>query len=147
MNKTRAGSLVLLAAGLYGVVLSLRLPLGRWNEPGAGAFPLIVSALLILFGAGLFLTHTTRLPIDWRELVRAQWTPFRIVALTLAFILALDPLGFPLAATVYLFVLLFWVSGFRVWLAAAFALTIGMVSWYVFARLFETPLPKGFLGL
>ena len=146
MNKTRTGSLVLLGTGVYGLILSLRLPLGKWHEPGAGAFPLIVSFLLALSGLFIFLSAREKVQIDWRELAKHQWTPFRIVILTAGFILALDRLGYLVTSTLYVFALLFWVSRYRVWVALSLALLIGIGSWYVFGRLFATPLPEGILG-
>ncbi len=146
MNKMRAGSLVLIGAGVYGFVLSLQLPLGKWSELGAGAFPLIVSALLAIFGIGLFLSHAQREHVNWPELIKAQWTPFQICITTLAFILTMEALGFLLAATLYVFVLLLWISRYRIWFAAGLAVAIGMGSWYIFGKLFQTPLPTGILG-
>ena len=147
MNKTRAGSLVLFVAGAYGLILSLRLPLGKMHEPGAGAFPLIVSILLARSGVFIFVTAKERVEIDWRNLIKQQWTPCQIVALTAGFILGLDRLGYLLASVLYMFTLLFWVSRYRLWVAFGLALAIGVGSWYVFGKLFQTPLPVGILGL
>ena len=146
MNKTRAGSLVLFAAGVYGFVLSFRLPLGRLHEPGAGAFPLIVSVLLAMSGIFIFATAKERVDIGWQALIKQQWTPFQIVLLTAGFIFGLDSLGYLLASVVYMFMLLFWVSRYRLWVAFALAMAIGGGSWYVFGKLFQTPLPVGVLG-
>ena len=146
MNKTRAGSLVLFAAGAYGFILSLRLPLGTWREPGGGMFPLIVSALLAISGILIFASAREKVEINWRELIKQQWTPFQIVVLTAGFILTLEKLGYLVSSSLYLFALLFWVSRYRLWVALALAIVIGFGSWYVFARLFETPLPEGILS-
>ena len=50
MTKERGGSLIFLAAGIYGLVFSTGLPFGRWNEPGPGVFPLALSILLCISG-------------------------------------------------------------------------------------------------
>jgi putative tricarboxylic transport membrane protein len=123
------------------------LPLGKMHEPGAGAFPLIVSILLAISGVFIFATAKERVEISWRELIKEQWTPFQIVALTAGFILGLDRLGYPLASVLYMFTLLFWVSRYRLWVAFALAMAIGVGSWYVFGKLFQTPLPVGILSL
>jgi putative tricarboxylic transport membrane protein len=146
MNKTRAGSLVLFVAGAYGFMLSLRLPLGKLNAPGAGAFPLVVSILLAISGIFIFASERQRGDIDWRELIKEQWTPFRIVVLTAGFILALDRLGYLLSSSLYMFALLAWVSRYRLWVAIALAITLGVGSWYIFGKLFATPLPEGILA-
>ena len=145
MNKQRAGALVLLLAGLYGVISSLRLPMGRWSEPGAAAFPLIVSALLIVSGVAIFARAGARVAVDWAGLFREQSVPLQIVALTGGFILALESLGYLLTASLYAFALLFWVSRYRLWVALGIGVLIGSGSWYVFGKLFETPLPQGIL--
>lgn len=146
MNKTRAGSLVLFVAGAYGFMLSLRLPLGTLNAPGAGAFPLVVSILLAVSGIFIFAREGKWVDIDWRALIREQRTPFRIVLLTAGFILALDRLGYLLSSSLYMFALLSWVSRFRLWIAIALAIALGVGSWYIFGKLFATPLPEGFLA-
>ncbi|HUL30806.1 MAG TPA: hypothetical protein VLZ03_10175, partial [Thermodesulfobacteriota bacterium] len=55
MTKERGGSLIFLAAGIYGLVFSVQLPLGKWNQPGPAVFPLSLSILLCLFGMGWFI--------------------------------------------------------------------------------------------
>lgn len=146
MNNQRAGCIVLMAVGLYGLILSLNLPMGKWNEPGAGAFPLVVSVLLCASGVYVFLRNRTAEAIDWRDLVRRQWAPIQIVVSTAGFIAVLVPLGYLLAASLYSLVLLYWVSRYRLWSAIGLALCLGVGSWLVFGKLFETPLPTGILG-
>ena len=145
MTKKRAGSLVFLVAGFYGLILTLQLPMGKWNEPGAGAFPLIVSILLCIFGIGMFVSGKGKVALDWYALIKEQRTPFQIIALTGAFVLTMERLGYMLSSCLYIFTLLFWVSRYRIWIAIGLALCIGIGSWYMFGKLFETPLPKGFL--
>lgn len=146
MNGRRAGSLVLLAVGLYGLILTVRLPMGKWNEPGAGAFPLIVSILLCCAGGLICLRAKSADEIEWRGVLRRQGIPFQIVASTAGFILALERLGYLATASLYAFALLYWVSRYRLWVAAAAALSLGTGSWLIFGKLFATPLPKGVLG-
>jgi hypothetical protein len=146
VNSQRAGSLVLLAVGLYGLILAVQLPMGKWNEPGAGAFPLFVSILLCCAGGFIFFRSKTVSAIDWRDAFRRQWVPFQIAASTAGFILALERLGYLVTASLYAFALLFWVSGYRFWMAAGLALGLGVGSWLVFAKMFATPLPTGVLG-
>ena len=147
MNKQRAGAVVLLLAGLYGSVSSLFLPFGTWSEPGAATFPLIVSVLLAAFGVVIFARAGATAAIDWAGLWRDQWAPLQIVVLTASFVLGLEPLGYLVTASLYAFALLFWVSRYRLWMALGIALMIGVGSWYVFAKVFETPLPQGILSL
>jgi len=145
MTKERVGSLIFLVFGIYGFVLSLQLPMGSWGEPGAGPFPLIVSILLFLAGMKMFLSDQGKVDVDWKALGKEQRTPFQIVILTVAFIAALDRLGYLLTSTLYLFTLLAWVSRYRIWISLLIAVGIGVGSWYVFGRLLDTALPEGWL--
>jgi putative tricarboxylic transport membrane protein len=145
MTKERVGSIIFLAFGIYGLALSLQLPMGSWGEPGAGPFPLIVSILLCLSGLKLFFAGQKTVDVDWKTFCTEQRTPFQIVILTVAFIAALDRLGYLLTSTLYLFALLAWVSRYKIWISLAIALSIGIGSWYVFGRLLGTALPEGLL--
>ncbi len=145
MTKKRAGSLVFLIAGFYGFILTLQLPMGKWNEPGAGAFPLIVSILLSIFGIGMFISGKGKVALDWKSLVKEQWTPFQIIVLTGAFIFTMEKLGYLLSSCLYIFTLLFLVSRYRIAMAVGLALCVGIGSWYMFGKVFETPLPQGIL--
>lgn len=145
MTKERVGSLIFLLFGIYGLVLSLQLPMGSWGEPGAGPFPLMVSILLCLSGIKMFFSGEGKVEGDWKTIFKEQRTPCQIVILTVAFIAALDRLGYLLTSTLYLFALLSWVSRYRVWISMAIAVSIGIGSWYIFAKLLETPLPGGWL--
>ncbi len=145
MTKKRAGSLIFFAAGIYGLILSSRIPMGRWNEPGAGVFPLIISILLCISGILMFFAAREKVEMDWRAIVKQQWTPFRVVVLTTGFILALNPLGYVVTASLYMFLLLFWVSRYKLWIAAGLAILVGAGSWYIFEKILAVPLPKGIL--
>ncbi len=151
MTKERGGSLIFLAAGIYGLILSIGLPLGRWNEPGPGVFPLSLSILLCVSGIVWFTRgkgkRKEKETAGLRELVRKFATPLQIAGLTVGFILALEPMGYLLASIFYLFALFVWVSRYRLWIGAVLAITFGAGSWLFFGRLLSTPLPMGFLSL
>ena len=151
MTKERGGSLIFLAAGIYGLVFSARLPLGRWNEPGPGVFPLSLSILLCLFGISWFTQGKgkgeKKEAVSLKGFVRKFITPLQIIGLTAAFILTLEPLGYLLTSTFYIFVLFFWVSRYGLWIAVVLAIAFGPGSWFFFEKLLATPLPKGFLPL
>jgi len=150
MTKERGGSIIFLAAGIYGFVFSIQLPLGRWNQPGPAVFPLALSLLLCVFGVSWFIRgkgeREKQETVSPQEFVRKFMTPIRIVGLTAAFILTFEPLGYLLGSTLYLFALFFWVSRYRLWTALALAIAFGAGSWLFFGRLLATPLPMGFLS-
>ena len=150
MTKERGGSLIFLAAGIYGLFFSIQLPLGRWNEPGPAVFPLGLSIFLCIFGISWFLQGKgkgeKKEPASPRGFIQKFTTPIQIVSLTAAFILTFELLGYLLASTIYLFVLFFWVSRYRLWTALVLAIAFGAGSWLFFEKLLATPLPKGFLS-
>jgi len=129
MTKERGGSLIFLAAGIYGLVFSIQLPLGRWNQPGPAVFPLGLSILLCLFGIAGFIrgkkASERQGSVTLKGFVRKFMTPIRIVGLTTAFILTFELLGYLFASTIYLFVLFLWVSRYRLWTALAIAFGAG----------------------
>lgn len=149
MTKERGGSLIFLAAGIYGLVFSIGLPFGRWNEPGPGVFPFSLSILLCVSGILWFIRGKrqgeTGKFAGLKELLLKYLTAAQIVGLTGVFILLLEPLGYLLTSILYLFSLFLWVCRYKPWLAAVFAITFGSGSWLFFDRLLTTPLPKGFL--
>ncbi len=149
MSKERGGSLIFLAAGIYGLIFSSSLSLGKWNQPGPGVFPFALSVLLCISGIGWFIRGkgdgTKRESLGLGRFFRKYYTPLRIVGLTLAFILSLEPLGYVLASTAYLFVLFLWVSRYKLGTALVLSVAFGVGSWVFFQRLLATPLPEGIL--
>jgi putative tricarboxylic transport membrane protein len=149
MTKERGGSLIFLAAGIYGLVLSIRLPLGRWNEPGAAVFPIVLCCLLCLFGMFWFVRGKGEKTehVGLADFLKKFATPIKITGITAAFILFLQPLGYLLASTLYLLVLFLWVSRYSLRIAIILSLAFGPGSWLFFKKLLSTPLPGGFLPL
>jgi putative tricarboxylic transport membrane protein len=149
MSKERGGSLIFFAVGIYGLIFSVGLPLGRWNEPGPAVFPLALSILLCASGVFWFIQGKRK--EEKKEgaglggFVQKYKTPLQIIGLTAAFILALEPLGYLLASTLYIFVLFFWVSRYSVWIAVVLAVAFGPGSWLFFDKLLATQLPQGIL--
>jgi putative tricarboxylic transport membrane protein len=153
MINDRVASLLFLCSGIYGFIFSVQLPMGRWNEPGPGVFPVTLSALLLLSGVAWFIRGkggaTERAEgekTDRFALIKNLATPLKIVGLTALLILVFNPVGYLIASTLYLFILLLWVSRYRVIVSAALAVAIGVGSWYFFAKILAVQLPQGFLS-
>jgi hypothetical protein len=145
MNKERAGSLIFLLTGMYGFIFSIGLPMGKWNEPGPGIFPLCLSILLCISGILGFIRRKTEggenTGIEWRVQISELAVPLQIVGLTAAFILILDQVGYLMASTFYLFVLLFWVSRYKLRTSIGLAIALGVGSWCFFEKLLAIDLP------
>jgi hypothetical protein len=81
------------------------------------------------------------------DFIRKFMSPLKIVGITAAFILSLQPLGYLLTSTLYILVLFLWVSRYRLRVALILAIVFGAGSWFFFEKLLTTPLPKGVLPL
>lgn len=151
MTKDRAASLLFLATGIYGLYFSLQLPVGKWNEPGPGVFPLAISILLLISGVAWLILGKRRVEgrgdevkTDGYTFIKNLQTPLKIIGLTAMVILALNYVGYLVAASLYIFVLLLWVSRYRIIFSAGLAIGIGVGSWYFFEKLLSVQLPQGF---
>ena len=154
MNKERAASLIFLSSGIYGLTFGLQLPLGHLREPGPGMLPLCLSILLCLSGI-VWLIYARKKGMADREQRRADWqetlkkfvTPLKIIGVTAAYILTMTKIGFLLGSLLYLLLLFFWISRYKVWIAVGLSLLIGVGSWYFFGKILAIQLPKGILSL
>jgi hypothetical protein len=149
VTKERGASLIFLVIGLYGLILSPRLPLGDWREPGPGFLPLGLSMLLIASGVlGLI-----RGKNKGEKQERARWrdgggkllTPAKILGATVVFIFLLGRTGYLLASFLYALALFFWISRFPLWISFSLALLISLGSWYFFGTFLGVALPRGSL--
>lgn len=153
MTNDRAASLLFLCSGIYGFYYSVQLPMGRWNEPGPGVFPFTLSLFLLIFGAAWFIRGKRSAKeggegekADGVAFIKNLATPLKIVGLTALFILVFNRVGYLITSSLYLFILLLWVSHYRVIVSAALAVAIGVGSWYFFAKILAVQLPQGFLS-
>lgn len=151
MDKEGVGSLIFLFAGVYGLVFSIQLPMGKWNEPGPGVFPLCLSILLCISGFFWFIHRKgkgeEKPRIDWHGIAKKLVTPLKIVVVTSVFILSLERLGYLVTSTLYMFILFLWVSRYRLWFAMGLAVVFGVGSWCFFVKILVVQLPRGFWNL
>ena len=153
MTKDRTASLLFLCSGIYGFYYSVQLPMGRWNEPGPGVFPFTLSLLLLISGVAWFILGK-RGKAEKREgekaggyaFIKNLATPLKIVGLTALFILIFNWAGYLITSSLYLFILLLWVSRYKAIVSAALAVAIGVGSWYFFAKILVVQLPQGFFS-
>jgi putative tricarboxylic transport membrane protein len=149
MNKDRGGGLIFLLTGVYGLIFSHTLPMGRWNEPGPGAFPFVLAVLLAFSGIMAIARAKGKKEEKQKrwDFLRNLLTPFYIVLLTLGFILTLERVGYVASTLVYLFILFFGVCRYKLPLAAGMAAVFGLGSWYFFVKILGVQLPLTFLGI
>ena len=132
---------------MYGLVFSIQLPIGKWNNPGAGFVPFNASILLCIAGIVWFAIAKKReedkAKMDWRGLIKTSKIPLQIVGLTTVFIATLTPLGYLMASALYLSLLFLWVSRYRLRIAIPLAIVFAVGSWLLFGKLLEVQLPSG----
>ena len=153
MTNDRGASLLFFFSGIYGLIFSVHLPMGRWNEPGPGVFPVTLSILLLVSGIAWFICGGRWVGDKEKAKKRSGYvtvnnlpTPLKIVVLTGLFILTFHWIGYLVGSSLYIFVLLFWVSRYRVAISIPLALVIGVGSWLSFGKILMVPLPKGLLS-
>lgn len=147
-----AAILLFLFGGIT-MLLSLQLPLGSLRMPGSGFFPFWLGLLLMGLAAGQILHSRVRAEAGTAEAAvggraagstRQVLTFMGIIALATAL---LDILGFPLVAFLLMATLLK-LLGLRRWRDSLFiALLTAGVSYFLFVRWLQIPMPKGWLGL
>jgi len=143
MTKERFGSLFLLLVGGYALIHSARLPLGNWNQPGPGVFPLLLSLLLSAIGVALLVSSKGGNKFNWKDSLSRQKNTWAIMGLTVGFILGFGRLGFVLTSGLYLFLLFAWICRFRMIIAAPLAAGITAAGWYLFVRILNLQFPPG----
>jgi putative tricarboxylic transport membrane protein len=149
--KDRVGGLIFLLTGFYGLIYSRSLPMGRWNEPGPGAFPFGLAVLLAF--SGIMIITRTKSNREEKQMgkegafPRNLITPLLIVLLTLGFILTLERLGYVASVVVYLFILFLGICRYKFLLAAGMAGVFGLGSWYFFVKVLGVQLPLSFWGI
>ena len=147
---TIAASLIL--AGLAGLTLfeASRLAFGSIRVPQTGFFPSILAILLLFFSIAL-LVQTCRQaggesgeqPITSEAWIRISIT----LAAMLGFALVLETLGFLLSTFTVMLVLLRVIEPQKWPRVFAVALATALISYFLFGRLLNIPLPAGVLEI
>ncbi len=146
MTVDRVAGVALVLIGLVTIWESRAFPLGSFHRPGPAYMPVVLAALLIVFGAAVF-----AMDARVRRLAEVGWPEWRhALAIFGACAFAawgLERLGYRLTmAAVVAFLLL--VVERKGW-ALGLALTVVMAwgSFFVFDTLLRVPLPRGPFGL
>jgi hypothetical protein len=142
LTTDRAVGCALIALGLFVVIETRRLPVGSVHDPGPGYFPLVLTGLVIGFGA-LLIVFGAKAPglgtADW-----SRWRqPLAIFMTCVVAALALERLGFRLTMTAALLFLLGVVERKGLLVSVALALGLAFGSFYLFSTILRVPLPMG----
>lgn len=131
--------------GIIVLALSGDLPFGRFSSPGAGMMPKFLIALMIVFGIALMFGAAASQPfadIDWSDGKHA----LMVVVIAAAAIAAYQTLGFLLTMSLLVFILLVVIERKPLHYAAAYAIGLTGVAWWVFGTALKSPLETGILG-
>lgn len=146
LTTDRVAGLVLGLVGIIAIWQSLRFPLGTLHRPGPAYMPVVLAALLIVFGLLLLAGSRGGLllrDVRWGELRHAV----AIFAVCAFVALALEHLGYRLTIGVSLLFLLGVLE--RRGLVQTLVLTVAIAwgSFWLFNTALRVPLPSGPLGL
>ena len=134
-----------IAFGLLVFAISGDLPFGSLSMPGAGMMPKLVTGLMMTFGLALIIGGAASQPfaaIGWSDGSHA----LKVVAITAVAIASYQTLGFIITMSLLVFVLLVVIERQRIHYAAAYALVLTGIAWWVFGKALKAPLETGILG-
>jgi hypothetical protein len=147
MNIGRAGGLFFFLVGLCFFSLSLKLPIGKFTQPGPGIFPLALSLLLTGIGVLISFSREGKEKSGRAKDLDNPAKPLAIILLTIGFIIFMGPLGYLPASFLYLFGLFFFVSRIQWFVSAGLSGVLAAGSWYFFGKILGIFLPLGFWNL
>jgi len=144
----------MLAAGAIYEYMALKMPMGDLSMPGAGFYPAIVGAFLVMTALGCLLRELRSpesvpptAPLAGKSAAagggagRMTW----LTVLMVGYILALKPVGYPVSIAIFL-VAATRIFGARNWaVAAVVASILSVFSYFAFILWLKVPLPLGIL--
>jgi len=145
MRADHVAGAFFVAVGLLVIALSGDLPFGQLSMPGAGFLPLIVAAMVILFGASLFLRARESpafAEIAWDDSRHA----LQVIAITAVAVALYTVLGFIITMILMMVALLVIIERKNILRAAAYSAVVAIVTYITFVHLVQSPLPPGVLG-
>ncbi len=143
-DRVAGGALVLVALIVFWE--SRKLPLGSFRTPGPAYMPIVLAAILLVFGALLAVTGgraSLVASVGWSEWRHAV----AIVAVCAFAAVALERLGYRATVTVALAFLLGVVERKGLAFTTVFSLALAIGSFLLFDTLLRVPLPRGLFGL
>src|SRR3954467_13931734 len=144
-NSELWGGLIGLALGVFVIRSGIKLKLGSINDPGSGYVLFYTGILMCLFALTIIFASITEAgPSFASRWESARWMrPVVVIACLIAFSLALEPLGFLLAAIPLMLLLLRAVDPVRWTLAIPIALLTPLGAWWVLKHVLAIQLPSG----
>ena len=145
MHADRACGAILFAAALFLLIVAWELPFGHLNAPDSGFLPIVLSILLMLMSAAIFIGASWSAAPSTGFSSRSWAVPTAAVALLLYAVL-LDRIGF-LICTFAILMLFLKAYGRLTWSRALLIATpLVLVTYFSFKEL-GVPLPNGVFSL
>lgn len=137
-----ATAVAVIALGVAAFVGALGLGIGTADDPGAGTWPLLVSAVLVILG--VVLLATVRGTTDAERFSRTSWLVVAGLATMVVFVALIDVVGFELPAALLCFVWLRFL-GRESWRTSIITSVLVVVGFYlVFVAALAVPIPHLF---
>jgi hypothetical protein len=134
-----------IAFGLLVIAISGSLPFGNLSSPGSGFLPMILSVLMMLFGATLMVRAG-----ESRAFATLTWTDDKhaamVVLITALAVAAFEWLGFVTTNVLMMFALLVAIERRGLLPAAVYSVAVVVTTFVLFVYVLKTPLETGPLG-
>jgi hypothetical protein len=134
-----------IAFGLLVIAISGSLPFGNLSSPGSGFLPMILSVLMMLFGATLMVRAG-----ESRAFATLTWTDAKhaamVVLITALAVAAFEWLGFVTTNVLMMFALLVIIERRGILPAAVYSVAVVVTTFVLFVYVLKTPLETGPLG-
>jgi len=151
MIADRMSSLFWLAVGLMAVYGAIQLGLGRLRQPGSGFLPFLAGSFICLMALIVFFQSffkgkgfQAQISLLWKGL---RWhRPLILGFLFVAYILALERIGFLLSTFIILGILFKGLENLPWWKTILLSASASVSSFLLFDTLLKATLPKGIFG-
>jgi len=131
-----------IAFGLLVIAISGSLPFGNLSSPGSGFLPMILSVLMMLFGATLMVRAG-----ESRAFATLTWTDAKhaamVVLITALAVAAFEWLGFVTTNVLMMFALLVAIERRGLLPAAVYSVAVVVTTFVLFVYVLKTPLETG----
>ncbi|MBB4361140.1 putative tricarboxylic transport membrane protein [Bradyrhizobium sp. CIR18] len=148
-NSELWSGLIGLGLGIFVIRSGLKLKLGTIHDPGSGFVLFYAGILMCAFAATIIVAAITEggptFGSRWKD---ARWAkPVIVIACLTGFAIALDPLGFLLAAIPLTLLLMRLIDPVRWSLAIPISILVPVGMWWLLKQALGIQLPSGMFGI
>jgi hypothetical protein len=145
-------SLVFLVCGGMIILISLRMHVGTFRDPGSALFPLLTGILISILAGGMFIRACLRSISAGQERLGKDKTlwhngPVAAVVIMLLYAMTIDWLGFLTVTLLVLFILFKGVGKLSIKVSLGGAILTAAIAYLLFKVWLNVQLPVGPLGI